>query len=100
MIHLFCDNPLAPPAVVKIDVEGHEPAVLRGLSRVISQHRPVIIFEHLFLTDEMVQQLTPVGYVRFSIHDKTGQLLPRIERRFSHNSVLVPQKDDLILGSV
>jgi len=81
---------LEAPAVVKIDVEGHEPAVLRGLSRVISQHRPVIIFEHLFLTDEIVQQLTPVGYARFSIHDRTGQLLPGVERGQSHNTLLLP----------
>jgi len=80
----------APPALIKIDVEGHESAVFQGLSRVIGRHRPVIIFEHLFLPDEIVEQLTPPGYERFSIHDETGELIPRIERRLSHNSLLLP----------
>jgi FkbM family methyltransferase len=80
----------APPAVIKIDVEGHESAVFQGLSRIIRGHRPIIIFEHLFLPDEIIEQLTPPGYERFSIHDETGELIPRIERRFSHNSLLLP----------
>lgn len=33
--------------LVKMDVEGHEPAVLDGMSQLIDQHRPVIIFEAL-----------------------------------------------------
>jgi FkbM family methyltransferase len=81
---------LPPPALIKIDVEGHESAVFQGLSGVIKDHRPSIIFEHLFLLDELVEQLTPPGYKRFSIHDKTGELIPRIERRLSHNSLLLP----------
>ena len=52
---------LAPPALIKIDVEGHESAVFQGLSGIIYRHRPVIIFEHLFLPDQIVEQLTPPG---------------------------------------
>jgi FkbM family methyltransferase len=33
------------PAVVKIDVEGAEPAVLAGLVRTIERHRPVFLIE-------------------------------------------------------
>jgi FkbM family methyltransferase len=33
------------PAVVKIDVEGAEPAVLAGLTRTIERHRPVFLIE-------------------------------------------------------
>lgn len=37
-----------PPQVIKIDVEGHELAVLRGIRGVIQRHRPrMILFEHL-----------------------------------------------------
>jgi FkbM family methyltransferase len=36
------DNDLAPPDVLKLDVEGAEDAVLRGGARTFSQHRPVI----------------------------------------------------------
>lgn len=34
-----------PPHVVKIDVEGAELQVLRGMAHVIAEHKPVIIFE-------------------------------------------------------
>jgi FkbM family methyltransferase len=33
--------------LVKIDVEGHEAQVLNGMSRVISEFRPTIVFEAL-----------------------------------------------------
>jgi FkbM family methyltransferase len=43
------DNALAPdyaPALVKIDVEGAERAVLAGARRVLAEHHPIVIFEH------------------------------------------------------
>lgn len=36
---------LPPPNVVKIDVEGLEYSVMRGMARTIEQHRPRIIYE-------------------------------------------------------
>lgn len=35
------------PAVIKIDVEGHELAALRGARHTIAAHRPLIVFEHV-----------------------------------------------------
>jgi FkbM family methyltransferase len=34
------------PALIKIDVEGGEEAVLRGARRILREHRPTVIFEH------------------------------------------------------
>lgn len=36
------------PAVVKIDVEGAEVAVLRGARGVLESSRPVLVFEHVY----------------------------------------------------
>lgn len=36
---------LRPPSLVKIDVEGAEVPVLRGMQRLIEQYRPVILYE-------------------------------------------------------
>jgi FkbM family methyltransferase len=35
----------APPSVIKIDVEGHEPSVIAGCWNLIKQHKPLIILE-------------------------------------------------------
>lgn len=38
-------SPLGPPDVVKVDIEGHEPAFLRGAWDVITARRPTILME-------------------------------------------------------
>lgn len=42
---LVADGESPPPSVVKIDVEGSELDVLAGMSRTLSEHRPVLIAE-------------------------------------------------------
>jgi FkbM family methyltransferase len=37
---------LPPPAVIKLDVEGHEHEILRGASAILRHARPVIVFEN------------------------------------------------------
>ena len=39
----ICDGPVA---LIKIDVEGHEAAVLRGAAAVIAGHAPSVVFEY------------------------------------------------------
>jgi FkbM family methyltransferase len=51
-----------PPDIIKIDVEGFEGEVIRGMERIMRTKRPVIVFEHLFLSDEAVAALDGNDY--------------------------------------
>lgn len=51
-----------PIALIKVDVEGHEAAVVRGAERVIARDRPAVIFEYApQLLDDPGQ--TPFGWL-------------------------------------
>ncbi len=53
----------APPAIIKIDVEGHEPAVLQGAQRTLEIYRPVVIAESFPpKREEVVQLLEEANY--------------------------------------
>lgn len=58
--------------LVKIDVEGHEPSVFRGISKLLEQHRPVVVFESLSSAhlQSCRQILETVGYDRFDVVQK------------------------------
>jgi FkbM family methyltransferase len=90
---LLDEFPLPPPAIVKIDAEGHEPSVFAGLSHIIRDNRPIIIFEHDHLTDEKIEEITPEGYDKYSIEDQTGELHTCRNRQTSHNSIMIPRDD-------
>lgn len=50
--------------LIKIDVEGHEPQVIRGALGTIKKHKPVVMFE-MNSTDDVArihEMLTPLGY--------------------------------------
>lgn len=53
-----------PVALIKLDVEGMEAAVLRGATRILAQHQPVIFAEaqSAAAARELARQLAPFGY--------------------------------------
>ena len=61
--------------LVKIDVEGAEPDVLRGMEKALSRFRPTMLIE--ILTAEagaqVDQLMQPLGYVYFDINDHPGK---------------------------
>jgi FkbM family methyltransferase len=81
---------LPAPQVMKIDVEGFEPNVFAGLSETISQHRPIIVFEHLFLTDKQINELMPKDYLLYFIQDDGSIATDYSVRRQGHDAIIVP----------
>lgn len=64
------------PDFVKIDVQGHEPAVLRGMARTIEAHRPAIMIERGADFDTVRKFLDHVGYKLFIYDRGADQLVP------------------------
>jgi hypothetical protein len=82
---------LQPPTIIKIDTEGHEVSVIKGLKNIIDKFRPVIFFEHISLSNKEVMALVPEGYDLYSVSDKDGTLELGLDRSKGHNSVLKPK---------
>lgn len=69
----LADEGLAPD-LIKVDVEGHEPAVLRGLGEILALHRPSLLVEVL---DEaraasVRESLEGLGYRAYEIDETEG----------------------------
>lgn len=64
-----------PPTIIKIDVEGGEPFVLRGAFKLLKKHNPIIIME--FFPDDLHREAVNIllnnGYRVFKI-DNDGNL--------------------------
>ena len=52
-------DPQQPVCVVKIDTQGHEISVMRGVERTLRKHRPVVIFELDYRFGPQVNLTTP-----------------------------------------
>jgi FkbM family methyltransferase len=89
-VHITCcdlggalekNPPGRPVTFIKIDVEGGEPAVLRGADRLIQRDRPAVFFEYFskcaktlgWTAEELTEQLAKVGYTRFTTVDEAGE---------------------------
>lgn len=79
------------PNVIKIDTEGHEANVMKGLRETICKHRPVVFFEHLSLSNAQVQAMIPEGYDIFAVGSLDGTLKKGFDRAHGHNSALIPR---------
>ena len=57
------------PDLVKIDVEGHEPGVLRGMTETLRRHRPPLVVEVLTsgTAEALGSVLSPLGYRAYDI---------------------------------
>ncbi|HTL59282.1 MAG TPA: FkbM family methyltransferase [Candidatus Limnocylindrales bacterium] len=73
------------PMVIKVDMEGHEPAFFRGAVATLERYRPDILLEVLYnMDEELVAQLKSLGYNFYPITDKSFEEedMPRLVKRF------------------
>lgn len=84
------EHPDAVPHVIKVDVEGHEADVLGGMDRLLKEHRPVIFFEHIFLSDETLAHAMPEQYELLFILDDGRVTADPSGRRLGHNAIYWP----------
>lgn len=79
---------LPSPDLLKIDVEAHEPAVLRGMARILEESHPTMLIE--VLNDDLARQIetlvSGINYVFYSIHERDGlHPAPHVEPIGGHN---------------
>jgi FkbM family methyltransferase len=78
---------LAPPDLIKMDIEGGEVAALRGASRLLSEHRPTLICEMHGTNEAVTDILESHGYIVTTI--ETPEVPPR-EARWDVHVLGVP----------
>lgn len=83
------------PNLIIIDVEGHEESVIAGLAETIKSEQPIIILEHIFLSDEIMKNLIPPGYVAHTICDKSSHLVAGVNKSLGHNLLLLPTTNNI-----
>jgi FkbM family methyltransferase len=82
------------PDVIKIDVQGHEEAVIDGGIKTIERSKPVIILEDP--TDGLIGKLSDVGIEQFGLVN--GRLIAG-DRSQSNSIFLTPEKRRIIQPS-
>jgi FkbM family methyltransferase len=80
------------PNAIKIDVEGFEPNVFAGLSETIAECRPIIVFEHIWLSDDQIRQFAPRGYLLYFIHDDGTITTDFSTRLKGHDAIFIPKE--------
>jgi len=81
------------PALIKIDVEGHEVAALRGSARHLTEHRPFILCETTSHAQEIGDLLTMHDYVSYVRNERGGLRAASVaESSVSRNTFFIPQE--------
>ncbi len=86
---------LRNPDLIVIDVEGHEASVVAGMKATLHNSRPVVVLEHIFISDQALRELTPSDYKLYTVRDPDGCLVAGIQRGLGHNTAILPEERPL-----
>jgi FkbM family methyltransferase len=94
----------ADPDLIKIDVERHEPAVLRGMGAVLARAKPAILLE--VLTDKVAEELElllqGLGFSYFLLREGSREVVPvsslRPEASVGQNFLIAPPETARAIG--
>ena len=87
--------------LIKADIEGYEPFLLRGATGVIREFSPILILElnpvclqrFGFTTEDFIAQIKSYGYTIFSLYRRGLRQLERLPRLGHHMNIIgVPTK--------
>ena len=72
---------IRPPDLIKIDVEGHETAVLRGMTSQLENKRPSLVIEVLTsgAADQIDRLTRPFGYLTYRLDQDGPRRLDAVE---------------------
>lgn len=84
------------PAFVKIDVEGHEGAVLRGLRRTLERHHPVLLLETPDDSD-VAPALAAIGYTPWRFDSARDHFTPGLDPQ-TRNTFFVSDRDRALIA--
>lgn len=83
-----------PIVAIKIDVEGHEPNVIRGLTETIQKHQPIIYWEafNINTVNQSKIVLKQLGYTHFyhlTSNKYSNKFINKLNKSFSSSAYLV-----------
>ena len=94
---VVADGLAPPPGLIKIDVDGLEPSVLKGLRETVARHRPMVLLEYpalAYRTSGPPLSFTPADYVHYAVSNRARgpRLLPAEQGEQNWDSALIPKE--------